>query len=127
MLEGDFNVGPREHNPLFREPLTGMELRYKTAAHELKRLLVLIGEPALANGVHSLRRGGATVVANDGAGGSLTAGFMGHWASNAKFGYTFALRQKEERAAMAIGRAHRDTGPVAVRPGPVRVPAAGSE
>jgi len=40
----------------------------------------------------------------------------------------FALRQKGkvERAAMAIGRAYRDTGPVAVRPGPVRVYAAGS-
>ena len=91
-----------------------MELRYKTAAHELKRLLILIGEPALANGVHSLRRGGSTAVASDDAGGSLTAGFM-------------RQKGKVERAAMAIGRAYRDTGPVAVRPGPVRVPAAGSE
>ena len=54
-------------------------------------------------------------------GGSLTAGFMGHRSSNAKFGYMFALRQKVERAALAIGRAHHDSGPIAVRPGPVGV------
>ncbi len=125
MLRRDFNVGPRDQNPLFRDPRTGLELTYEDAARELKRLLLLIGESALAHGLHSLRRGGATAVANDDAGGSLTAGFMGHWASNAKFGYMFALRQKVERAALAIGRAHRDAGPVAVRPGPVNSYAGG--
>ena len=100
-------------------PRTGLELTYEDSARELERLLLLIGESALAHGLHSLRRGGATAVANDDAGGSLTAGFMGHWASNAEFGYMFALRQKVERAALAIGRVHRDAGPVAVRPGPV--------
>ena len=100
-------------------PGPGLELTYEDSARELERLLLLIGESALAHGLHSLRRGGATAVANDDAGGSLTAGFMGHWASNAEFGYMFALRQKVERAALAIGRVHRDAIPVAVRPGPV--------
>ena len=127
MLDGDPNVGPREQNPLFRDPRTNMELTYDCAASELRRLLMMIGEPALASGVHSLRRGGATVVANDDVGGSLTAGFMGHWSSNAKFGYMFALRQKVERAALSIGRAHHDSGPLAVRPGPVCVYALGRD
>jgi hypothetical protein len=62
---------------------------------------------------------GATAVANDDVGGSLlTAGFMGHcWSSSAKFGL-FASRQKVEHAALVIGRAHHDSGPLAVRPGP---------
>jgi hypothetical protein len=57
MLDGDPNVGPRNQNPPFRDPRTRLELTYDCAASELKRLLMMIGEPALANGVHSLRRG----------------------------------------------------------------------
>jgi len=104
---------------LFLDPATGQELTYEAAARDLRRLLLLSGEATLANGLHSLRRGGATSVANAEDGGSLTAGFMGHWASDAKYGYMFALRQRVEGAALLIGRAHREAGPVAVRPGPV--------
>ena len=74
-----------------------------------------------------VRRGGASTVANVDCGGPLTAGFMGHWASDAKYGYMYALRQKVERAAFAIGQARLDLGPVAVRPGPVRLYASGGD
>ena len=40
---------------------------------------------------------------------------MGHWASDATYGYMLALRQKAERTAFAISQARLDLGPVAVR------------
>ena len=54
----------------------------------------------------------ASTGANEDRGGPLTAGFIGHWASDVKYGYMFALRQKVERAAFAIGQARLDLGPV---------------
>jgi hypothetical protein len=44
---------------------------------------------------------------------------LGHWSSDAKYGYMFALRRRVEQAALAIGRARADSGPLAVRPGPL--------
>ena len=49
MLDGDPNVGPRDQNPLSRDPRTRLELTYDCAASELRRLLMMIGEPALAS------------------------------------------------------------------------------
>ena len=131
----DPNGGPRDRAPLFRDPMIGLELRYSEVARELKSLLPLIGVPILANGLHSspvLTPFAEMVppVAYDNAEGSPTAGFMGHWASNAKFGYMFAQRPprpKVECAALSFGRALPDPGPFTARPGPVRDYAAGCD
>jgi len=125
MLEGDPQEGCPPQHPLFRDPDSGDELTYVATSEMLRSLLLQIGADTLAAGLHSLRRGGATAVANDTAGGALTAGFMRHWASDAKYQYMYALRQNVERAALSIGHAHTETGPLALRPGPVSAYATG--
>ena len=120
MLEGDPSSRAEDPQvPLFRDPVTGRELTYTLAFSELRRLLEAAGVSVLASGLHSLRRGGATAVANHADGGHLTSGFMGTWASAAQDGYLFAMRRRAERVASAIAAPQADAGPLAVRPGSV--------
>lgn len=74
---------------LFVNPRTERPLTYHEAAAELKRLLILIGEPELASGLHSLRLGGSTTLAQLNA-SAATMGMFGLWGSDAYLGYIWA-------------------------------------
>lgn len=53
---------------------------------------------------HSLRIGGATAYAKSPEGGSITAGFLGLWASEARWTHMHAYRRPLELAGLAVAR-----------------------
>ena len=108
---------PLEDVPLFRNPIAGHEVTYNESRHRLDALLQASGNEALASGLHSLRIGGATALANDPAGGDFVAGCGGLWTSDCRLCYFYAIRERLEAASYSAGR--RQGGSLAVRPGPL--------
>jgi hypothetical protein len=106
---------PLEDIPLFYDPRTKKELSYVDAAAELKSLLMLCGLHELATGLHSLRIGGTTCAAA--TGGEYVSSCLGLWSGNTRYTYLHAMRDVIEDTSVRMSRG--DSGPLAVRPGPV--------
>lgn len=103
--------------PLFRDPLTGLEISYEASRRALAERLQEANYGELARGLHSLRIGGATALANDPQGGDFIAGCAGLWTSGCKYRYFHAVRERLESASHSVGRRAGDS--LARRPGPL--------
>lgn len=103
--------------PFFLDPETGKDITLESS----KRLLADKVREALLSPQHvkghSLRIGGATAYENSPDGGSITAGFLGLWASGARRAYMHAYRPPLELTGLAVARESQTV--LAVRPGPV--------
>lgn len=115
MLRGDPSSSNPKHVPLFRHPLTKLEISYDLAAKGFKKALTTAGYPELATGLHCIRKGGATAYCE--AAGEEVAGYMGLWASDARLQYFHATSNRLEKAGMKV--AMEEGAELAVRPGAV--------
>jgi hypothetical protein len=106
---------PAEEIPLFYDPRTKRELAYTDAAADLKSLLMKCGHQELATGLHSLRIGGTTCAAA--TGGEYVSSCLGLWSGNTRYTYLHAMRDTIEDTCCRMSRG--DSGPLAVRPGPI--------
>lgn len=110
--------------PLFLDPDTGKEVTINASRNMLSTKVREAGlTPDHMKG-HSLRIGGATAYANSPSGGSVTSGFLGLWASGARWSYMHAYRRPLELAGLAVGK--ETVATLATRPGPVRAYAQGT-
>lgn len=68
MLEGDPTESGADPStvPLFRDPATGVEIRYAYVDALLRAALHAVGHSDVANGQHSLRRGGCSAAGDVG-------------------------------------------------------------
>jgi len=117
MLYHDPSEGDQRHIPIFRHADTSKELTYEEAAKWFEFFLRKAGFPEVYDGLHSLRAGGATAYANTPFGGSLAAGFMGLWSSEAKNRYFHGCCEYLESTGDIV--AGLRTQELALRPGPV--------
>ena len=103
--------------PLFRDPTTGVEMTYAFADALLRRALIAVGHADVANGQHSLRRGGGTAACA--VGGRYVSACLGNWQSDCDARYLFPLRDRVEAATLEMARIV--SGPLADRAGSVVV------
>ena len=93
-------------------------VHYAMLRRELADDLRAVGEPDLAGGTHSFRRGCATALGGIGAPDSVTR-MIGLWASNANLGYTWAsspiVLQKMLEMAEWDGHVDAARGPIVQR------------
>lgn len=104
MLRKDPHSGDGRKVPLFRDPRTGVELDLGYAAREFKRLVTSAGFPELATGLHGLRKGGSTALANSAEGGEHVARTISAWTSDAYRAYIASTQERLNEASVAIGR-----------------------
>lgn len=104
MLIGDPHIGDGSVVPLLRDPTHGGELKYEDSLACFKRMARKAGFPELADGLQSLRRGGATAIANSRNGGEMAMRASGAWTSDARWKYVWASEEKMAEVSMAIGR-----------------------
>lgn len=103
--------------PLFCDPFSGKKMNLITASNYFSKKLEKSELSQLSLKGHSLRIGGATAYVNSGPDDCATAGFMGLWASSAKWRYMHAYQETLERVTLQVGR--QIEGTLAVTPGPV--------
>ena len=97
----------RASTPLFRNPLSGLQIDIAFLRSELKRVMQAAGRPASAIGTHSLRIGGATARAFVG-GDERDIKESGVWSSDAYLRYVRTRKAQLLRLAQAACSADVD-------------------
>lgn len=104
MLAADPHTCDGTRVPLLRDVRHGAELRYEDSLAVFKEAAGRAGHPELANGLHNLRRGGATAIANSRHGGEMATRAAGAWTSDARWKYVWASEEKLAEVTMSIGK-----------------------